>query len=227
MQTVETLNEGLKRGYTVTIPAGDIAARVEGEIRRVAPQVRMPGFRPGKVPPNLIRKMHGPALEQDALNSAVQESVQALIGEQQLRIPLDGRDHALDECLDIDLRAIRAVRGEGLLAEAGAALDGPLAAVAHAAREIARERAAGHQHEAPRLGALGHAAQEGAERPSQRLLPRDQAAAEDGDGHRECEGDARDHEDGAKGLGAEPCRRDPQRGQRRAMPSPSLPTHHH
>ena len=85
MQTVETLNEGLKRGYTITIPARDIAARVEGEIARVAPQVRMPGFRPGKVPANLIRKMHGPALEQDALNTAVQESVQALIGEQQLR----------------------------------------------------------------------------------------------------------------------------------------------
>jgi trigger factor len=85
MQTVETLNEGLKRGYTITIPADDIAKRVEREIARVAPQVRMPGFRPGKVPANLIRKVHGPALEQDALNTAVQESVQTLIGEQQLR----------------------------------------------------------------------------------------------------------------------------------------------
>src|SRR3954463_15737466 len=85
MQTVETLNEGLKRAFRITIPAKDIAARVAQELRKVAPQVRMPGFRPGKVPANLIRKMHGPALEQDALNSAVQESVQALIGDQQLR----------------------------------------------------------------------------------------------------------------------------------------------
>ncbi|WP_419808486.1 trigger factor [Sphingomonas sp.] len=85
MQTVETLNEGLKRAYTLTIPASEIEARVAGEIKRVAPQMKMPGFRPGKVPANLVRKMHGPALMQDALNTSVQEGVQALMAEQKLR----------------------------------------------------------------------------------------------------------------------------------------------
>ena len=85
MQTVETLNEGLKRAYLITIPRKDIDARVDGELKRVAPQMRMPGFRPGKVPPNLVRKMHGPALEQEALNSAVQDGVQQLMNEQKLR----------------------------------------------------------------------------------------------------------------------------------------------
>jgi trigger factor len=85
MQTVETLNEGLKRAYRITISRKDIDARVDGELRRVAPQIRMPGFRPGKVPPNLVRKMHGPALEQEALNSAVQDGVQQLMTEQKLR----------------------------------------------------------------------------------------------------------------------------------------------
>ena len=85
MQTVETLNEGLKRAYTLTIPATEIAAKVDSEVKRAAPTIRMPGFRPGKVPPNLIKKMHGPALEREALNSAVQEGVQALIAEQGLR----------------------------------------------------------------------------------------------------------------------------------------------
>ena len=59
MKTVETENEGLKRAFMLTIPAKDIEARVDQEVKRIAPQVRMPGFRPGKVPPNLIRKMHG------------------------------------------------------------------------------------------------------------------------------------------------------------------------
>jgi trigger factor len=45
----------------------------------------MPGFRPGKVPANLIRKMHGEALERDALNTAIQEGVQSLISEHKLR----------------------------------------------------------------------------------------------------------------------------------------------
>jgi trigger factor len=85
MQTVETLNEGLKRAYTLTIPASDIAAKVDAEVLKAAPQVRMPGFRPGKVPANLIKKMHGPALERDALNSAVQEGVQSLLADKQLR----------------------------------------------------------------------------------------------------------------------------------------------
>lgn len=85
MQTVETLNEGLKRAYRLTIPAKDITARIDAELKSVAPQVRMPGFRPGKVPANLVRKMHGPALEQQALESAVQEGVQKLLQEQNLR----------------------------------------------------------------------------------------------------------------------------------------------
>ncbi len=85
MQTVETLNEGLKRAYTLTITAKDIESRVDAELKRVAPQVRMPGFRPGKVPANLVRKMHGPALLQDALNTSIQEGVQSLIADKQLR----------------------------------------------------------------------------------------------------------------------------------------------
>jgi trigger factor len=85
MQTVETLNEGLKRAYRITISKKDIEARVDGELKKVAPQIRMPGFRPGKVPANLVRKMHGPQLEQEALNSAVQEGVQKLLSEQKLR----------------------------------------------------------------------------------------------------------------------------------------------
>ena len=85
MQTVETLNEGLKRAYTLTITTKDIDAKVDAEVKRVAPQVKMPGFRPGKVPVNLVRKMHGEALAADALNSAIQEGVQSLIADKQLR----------------------------------------------------------------------------------------------------------------------------------------------
>src|SRR5881394_346266 len=69
----------------LTIPAEDIEARVNEEVKRIAPQVRMPGFRPGKVPPNLIKKMHGDALQRDALNGAVQAGVQQLLQEQNVR----------------------------------------------------------------------------------------------------------------------------------------------
>ncbi len=85
IKTVETENEGLKRAFMLTIPAEDIEARVEQEVKRIAPQIRMPGFRPGKVPPNLIRKMHGESLRGEALQGAVQDSVQQLLSDQKIR----------------------------------------------------------------------------------------------------------------------------------------------
>jgi trigger factor len=85
MQTVETLNEGLKRAYTLTITAKDIDGKVDAEVKRVAPQVKMAGFRPGKVPANLVRKMHGEAIAAEALNSSIQDGVQALLAEHKLR----------------------------------------------------------------------------------------------------------------------------------------------
>ena len=113
MQTVETLNEGLKRAYTLTIAAKDIAARVDQEVARLAPQVRMPGFRPGKVPANLIKKMHGDALQADALNNSVQEAVQSLIAAQKLRPALspsvelsDGYAHGQDAEVKVALEIL-------------------------------------------------------------------------------------------------------------------------
>jgi len=85
IKTVETENEGLKRAFMLTIPAADIEARVEQEVKRIAPQIRMPGFRPGKVPPNLIRKMHGESLRGDALQGAVQDGVQQLLTDNKIR----------------------------------------------------------------------------------------------------------------------------------------------
>ncbi len=85
MRIAEKTNEGLKRQYEVTIPAKDLEAKIDGELARVAGQIRMPGFRPGKVPANLVRKMHGEALRGDAINASVQDGVQKLIAEKKLR----------------------------------------------------------------------------------------------------------------------------------------------
>ncbi len=113
MQTVETLNEGLKRAFTLTITAKDIDAKVDVELKRLAPQMKMPGFRPGKVPANLIRKMHGPALTQDALNAAIQESVQTLVAEKQLRPAMqpsveleDGYDLGKDAVVKVEMEVL-------------------------------------------------------------------------------------------------------------------------
>ena len=113
IKTVQTENEGLKRAFMLTIPAEDIEARVEQEVKRIAPQVRMPGFRPGKVPPNLIRKMHGESLRGEALQGAVQEGVQQLLTEQKIRPALqpqveltEGYEHGKDAEIKVSLEAL-------------------------------------------------------------------------------------------------------------------------
>jgi trigger factor len=85
MQIIETLNEGLKRAYTLTVTPKDIDARVDAEVKSIAPQMRMPGFRPGKVPANLVRKMHGESLQREALDKSIRDGVQQIISENQLR----------------------------------------------------------------------------------------------------------------------------------------------
>lgn len=109
IKTVETQNEGLKRAFMLTIPAEDIEARVDQEVKRIAPQVRMPGFRPGKVPPNLIRKMHGDALRGDALQGAVQDSVQQLLTDKKIRPALQpqvelNQDYAPGQDAEVSVR---------------------------------------------------------------------------------------------------------------------------
>ena len=85
MQTKETTNEGLKRGYELTLTAKDIDAKIEAEVKKIAPQVRMPGFRPGKVPANLVRKMHGEQLHAQVLNDTIRESVDKVMADNKLR----------------------------------------------------------------------------------------------------------------------------------------------
>jgi trigger factor len=85
MQIAETLNQGLRREYSLVIPAAAIAARVDTRLAEVSKTIRMPGFRPGKVPPNLVRKMHGDALRGEALQAAVNDSVQQLLSDSAVR----------------------------------------------------------------------------------------------------------------------------------------------
>ncbi len=85
MQIKETTNDGLKRAYKLTIPAADIASRIDAEVKKIAPQVKMPGFRPGKVPANLVKKMHGEQLHAQMVNDVIRESIDSLMQEKKLR----------------------------------------------------------------------------------------------------------------------------------------------
>src|SRR3978361_1929256 len=121
MQIVETTNEGLKRGYTVKIAAQDIASRIEGEARKMAPQARLPGFRPGKVPANLLKKMHGPQLHQEALNTSIREAMDKLVADNKLRPAMqpevslgEGYEEGKDAELSVNLEVLPQITAPSL-----------------------------------------------------------------------------------------------------------------
>ena len=71
MQVTETLNEGLKRGYTITVTAAELDVKVQEKLIEAQPEIEMKGFRKGKVPMALLRKQYGERLMGDAMQDAI------------------------------------------------------------------------------------------------------------------------------------------------------------
>ena len=71
MQVTETLNEGLKRAYTITVTAAELDAKVQEKLVEAQPEVELKGFRKGKVPMAMLRKQFGARLMSDAMQDAI------------------------------------------------------------------------------------------------------------------------------------------------------------
>lgn len=77
MQVTETLNEGLKRGYTVTLTAAQLDEKVTAKLLEAQPEIEVKGFRKGKVPLPMLRKTYG----QRVLGDAMQEAIDGAMAE--------------------------------------------------------------------------------------------------------------------------------------------------
>lgn len=71
MQLTETLKDGLKRGYTITVTAAELDAKVTEKLIEAQPEVEIKGFRKGKVPMAMLRKQFGPRVLGDAMQEAI------------------------------------------------------------------------------------------------------------------------------------------------------------
>ena len=71
MQVTETLNEGLKRGYSIKLTAAELDEKVNEKLQEAQPDVEMKGFRKGKVPLALLKRQFG----QRILGEAMQETI--------------------------------------------------------------------------------------------------------------------------------------------------------
>ncbi|MBC7620073.1 MAG: trigger factor [Candidatus Saccharibacteria bacterium] len=83
--TVETL-EKLERKITLTLPVGTIQNEVNSRLRKLARTVKMDGFRPGKVPMNVVAQRYGYSVHHEVMNDKVGEAFATAANEAKLRV---------------------------------------------------------------------------------------------------------------------------------------------
>src|SRR2546423_10671470 len=103
MQVTETSAEGLKREFKITVPASEVEENISRRLGEIGRSVRIPGFRPGKVPLPLLRKRYGPAVRHEVLESTVQGSSAEAMREQNLRPALPPRVEIVSAAEGADL----------------------------------------------------------------------------------------------------------------------------
>ena len=83
--SVEKTGE-LERRMTVQVPSEDIDSKVSGRLNQLRREVRLKGFRPGKVPMNVVQQRYGKQVRDEVLSEVMQTSLEQAIGEQDLRV---------------------------------------------------------------------------------------------------------------------------------------------
>jgi trigger factor len=89
MQITETMAEGLKRQYKVVLPADDLAKRMDDELVSLQTRANIPGFRPGKVPQQHLRRVYGKSVMADVVQNAVNEVNRKIVDENGLKLAFE------------------------------------------------------------------------------------------------------------------------------------------
>jgi len=109
MQVTETSAEGLKREFTVVVGQDEIDRRVDDRLEALRHSVRIPGFRPGKVPVSLLRKRFGEAIRGEILEQAVAETSSQTFAERGVRPAIEPRIELVRSAAGEDLEYTMAV----------------------------------------------------------------------------------------------------------------------
>ena len=86
MQTKQETQGALERRIDMSVPVAEIEKEVESRLKRMARTVKMPGFRPGKVPMKIVAQTHGPQARSEAIGAAVEKAFGDKVREQNLRV---------------------------------------------------------------------------------------------------------------------------------------------
>lgn len=106
MQITATTSEGLKHEFKVIVGADDIRQRVDTRLREIGRQVKLPGFRPGKVPMPVLRQRYGSSVMGEVLERAVNDGSNAALKEHKLRPALQPKVEivAFNEGTDLEYK---------------------------------------------------------------------------------------------------------------------------
>ncbi len=85
MQVKEIKSEGLSHELEITVPAKDIDKKVDIKLQEYGKTMKLPGFRPGKVPLNILKQRYGRAVLGEVLEQAVNDSTQKVLSDKGLR----------------------------------------------------------------------------------------------------------------------------------------------
>lgn len=94
IQITATKSEGAERRLQIAVAATRVVEARTKAATRVAKQVRVPGFRPGKAPVGMVRKQYGAAIDQEAVEALLREAFEMVVTEQKLELVT--QPHALD-----------------------------------------------------------------------------------------------------------------------------------
>lgn len=86
MQVTETISDGLKREFKVVVPASDLANKADAKLGELKDQVRINGFRPGKVPVAHLRRLYGRAVMAEMIEVAVREANAQIVTERGFKL---------------------------------------------------------------------------------------------------------------------------------------------
>ena len=112
MQVTETVADGLKREFQITVPAADLEARLSGRLKELKDRVQLRGFRPGKVPVNHLRKVYGRSVMAETLEALIRETNAKIVEERGLRLAQEPKVTIPNEETEVD----RVISGQADLA---------------------------------------------------------------------------------------------------------------
>lgn len=106
MRIDELSNKGLKREYKIVVSAGDIDKKLDHHLEDLKNKIRLPGFRPGKAPTSLIKKLHGQSVMGQVLEEMVNESSREVFEKEKIKPALQPNIEVLkfDEDSDLEYR---------------------------------------------------------------------------------------------------------------------------